>query len=311
MTRLVATLSIASLVSVVVATACGSSDNSVAARGEGGAAGDAGAPPVARGGTSTTPSNGGAPGAVGQGGGAEPQSEGGAGGAPAAETGGAGGAEGGAESSVGGAEGGVGAAGAEGGAGGASSEVVVDLDFEGSETLPANLNAGTATLTPSQGFATLGSDGNKFGETFLRGPTGTVITLTLTDLPPHTTLSIAMLFAAIDSLDGTGTFPAGDFFKITVDDVVVFRESFANAIETQIQSYAPPAAVILARRVDLGFAQGSYYFDSAYDFGLDPALQNLPHTASSATLVFTLEGEGVQDINDESWALDNLRVTVR
>jgi hypothetical protein len=37
----------------------------------------------------------------------------------------------------------------------------------------------------------------------LRGPTGTVITLTLSD-----------------------------YFKITLDDVVVFRESFANAIDT-------------------------------------------------------------------------------
>ena len=72
-----------------------------------------------------------------------------------------------------------------------------------------------------------------------------MVTLTLSDLPPHSTLSISMLFAAIDSLDGTGTFPAGDFFKITVDGVIVFRESFANALPDQIQSYNPPAAVTL------------------------------------------------------------------
>jgi hypothetical protein len=121
-----------------------------------------------------------------------------------------------------------------------------------------------------------------------------------------------MLFAAIDSLDGTGTFPAGDFFKITVDGVEVFRESFANATVDQIQSYDPPAAAVLARRIDLGFSgPGGFYTDSAYDFGQDPSLPGLPHTAASATLVFTLEGEGVQDITDESWALDNLRVTVQ
>jgi hypothetical protein len=120
-----------------------------------------------------------------------------------------------------------------------------------------------------------------------------------------------MLFAAIDSLDGEGTFPAGDYFKITLDGEAVFRESFANAIVSQIQSYNPPAEVILARHVDLGFGgPGGYYTDSAYDFGLDPKLQNLPHTATSAVLVFTLEGEGVQTIDDESWAIDNIRVTV-
>lgn len=232
--------------------------------------------------------------------GGQPTAEGGAGGL-AAEAGAAG-------SAVAGA-GGLDAA---GGASGATSETVLDLGFDGSDTLPANLDPGTATLTPSQGYAELGPSGNKFGSTFLRGPTGTVVTLTLSDLPPHSTLSISMLFAAIDSLDGTGTFPAGDFFKITVDGVIVFRESFANALPDQIQSYNPPAAVILARHVDLGFnGPGGFYTDSAYDFGQDPTLQNLPHTASTATLVFTLEGEGVQDINDESWALDNLRVTVQ
>jgi hypothetical protein len=199
-----------------------------------------------------------------------------------------------------------------GGQGGAASESVVDLGFDDSDTLPANLDPGTALLTPSQGFAPLGPVGNQFGSTFLRGPTGTVITLTLTELPPHQTLSLSLLFAAIDSLDGEGTFPAGDYFKIELDGVIVFRESFANAIETQIQSYNPPAEVVLARHQDLGFGgPGGYYTDSAYDFGLDPALQNIAHSASTATLTFELEGEGVQSIDDESWAIDNIRVTAR
>jgi hypothetical protein len=43
---------------------------------------------------------------------------------------------------------------------------------------------------------------------------------------------------------------------------------------------------------------------------LVPDLQNLPHTAASAVLVFTLEGGGVQSVDDESWAIDNIRVTV-
>ena len=92
----------------------------------------------------------------------------------------------------------------------------MDIDFEDSDTLPTNLDPGTAVLTPSQGYEPLGHDGNKFGPTFLRGPTGTVITLTLSDLPPHDTLSLSMLFAAIDSLDGEGTFPAGDYFVSAV-----------------------------------------------------------------------------------------------
>jgi hypothetical protein len=172
--------------------------------------------------------------------------------------------------------------------------------------LPPGIDPGIGTLTPTQGYAALG-----FGDYFLRGPTSNTVTVTVHDLPPHTRLSLAMLFAAIDSLDGTGTYPAGDFFKITLDGQQIFRESFANATADEIQSYVPPPGVELARRVDLGFGgPGGYYTDSAYDFGKDPTFQNLPHTGGTATLLFTLEGEGVQSLDDESWAIAKLRVTV-
>lgn len=285
-----------------LAAACGSSDKrsrASASGGEGGA-GQGASPHVggtpdqgdgraAQGGVADKPSGGDASGGVAQGG----QPAGGEAGTSAAAGAGAG---------------------AAGGAGAPNEAVtVVDLGFEGQDSIPDNLDPGTAVLTPAQGFAELGPDGGKFGSTFLRGPTSTtVVTLTLNDLPPHTTLSLSMLFAAIDSLDGTGSFPAGDFFTIKLDGVTVFRESFANAIPGQLQSYDPPPAAVLARRVDLGFAgPGSYYTDSAYDFGQDPRFQDLPHTASDAVFVFTLEGEGVQPIEDESWAIDNLRVTAR
>lgn len=201
-------------------------------------------------------------------------------------------------------------AGVDAGPMGIADASVLIVDFEA--MFPPDFDAGTALLTPSQGYAPLGPPGNTFGPTFLRAPTGNVITLTIPSLPPHTSLSLDFLFAAIDSLDGTGSFPAGDFFRIDLDGVTIFRESFANATPAQLQSYVPPVpAVVLARHVDLGFSgPGSYYTDSAYDMGLDPRFDDLPHTASSATLTFQLEGAGVQDLADESWAIDNVRVTI-
>lgn len=178
------------------------------------------------------------------------------------------------------------------------------------ETLPPQVAPGDCVLTPSQGYAPVGPEGNKFGPTFLRCSTSNTFTLTLTNLPPHTSMNIEFLFAAIDSLDGTGTFPAGDFFGVYVDNVVIFKESFANAVATQIQTYNPPPGVELARRVDLGFSgPGSFYTDSAYNMGADPVFQNIAHTGSTAILKFTLEGGGIQSLDDESWAIDNLRVS--
>lgn len=186
---------------------------------------------------------------------------------------------------------------------------VFSTNFDGS--LPTEITPGSATLTDVQGFAGLGPAGNQFGGNFLRSATGNTVTLQLNNLPTHDTISLSFLFAAIDSLDGTGNFPAGDFFKIVFDGQTLFSESFANALLEQIQSYVPPAGVELARHQDLGFSgPGSYYTDSAYNFGADPIFSNFAHTASSATIEFYIFGPGNQDINDESWAMDNLNVSV-
>ena len=191
----------------------------------------------------------------------------------------------------------------------AAPMLAVSLDFEG-PSVPAGVSPGTGTLTPSQGYAPLGPAGNTFGPTFLRSPTGNTVILA-TDLPPHSSLSLSFLFAAIDSLDGTGTFPAGDFLRVTLDGTEIFYESFANATPDQIQSYQAPAGGELARRVDLGFAgPGGFYTDNAYNMSVEPRFWNLPHSATTAALEFTLVGEGVQSLDDESWALDNLRITV-
>lgn len=133
----------------------------------------------------------------------------------------------------------------------------------------------------------------------------------LTGLAAHTTVNVAFLLAAIDSLDGTGSYPSGDYFHLKLDGVTIFRESLANAVPSQYQSYIPRPGAQLARRIDLGFSgPGTFYTDSAYDLGKEPALQGIPHTASTLTLEFVIEGQGVQSLEDESWALDNLTVSL-
>jgi hypothetical protein len=191
----------------------------------------------------------------------------------------------------------------------AAPTLVFQTDFDGA--LPAEISPGTATLTGVQGYAGLGPVGNQFGGNFLRSPTGNTVTLQLSGLPAHDTISLEFLFAAIDSLDGTGTFPAGDFFKIVFDGATLFSESFANALPSQIQSYIPPAGVELARHVDLGFSgPGSFFTDSAYNLGADPRFANFAHSAPTATIDFFIFGPGNQSLDDESWAMDNLRVSV-
>jgi hypothetical protein len=194
--------------------------------------------------------------------------------------------------------------------GGTDGENTVVFSTNFDDTLPSEISPGTATITPVQGFAGRGTDPRKFGGSFLRSPTAERVTLQLSDLPAHDKLDLRFLFAAIDSLDGSGTPPAGENFVVRVDDVVIFMESFANAREYQIQSYVPPAGVQLARRIALGFRGGDEYRDSAYDLGKDPVFAGIVHSASTATISFEYVGDGAQNINDESWAIDNLEVSV-
>lgn len=191
----------------------------------------------------------------------------------------------------------------------AAQTVVFQTDFESG--MPAAIAPGAAFLTGVQGYAGYGPAGNTFGGSFLRSPTGNVVTLTLTGLPAHNAISLDFLFAAIDSLDGTGAFPQGDFFRVSVDGNPIFRESFANATPQQIQSYVSPPGVELARRIDLGFSgPGSYYTDSAYWLGGDALFANIGHTGSTLTLEFVIEGPGIQPLDDESWGIDNLRISI-
>lgn len=190
----------------------------------------------------------------------------------------------------------------------AQDRVVFSSSFEGGA--PPELSTSPAIVpVPCQFFAGLGQPGYQFGGDFFRVPTGQEVTLTLANLPAHTSLSLDFLFAAIDSLDGTGNYPSGDFFRVTLDGVEVFRESFANALTSQVQSYVSAPGVELARHVDLGFSgPGSFYTDSAYDMSREPRFRNLPHTGSTATITFEMEGPGIQSLGDESWAFDLLRV---
>ena len=186
-----------------------------------------------------------------------------------------------------------------------AQSIVFQSDFDG--TLPAAVAPGVAQLEGVQGYAGYGPPGAGFGGTFLRSPTGNAVTIQLGGLPPHNAIQLDFLFAAIDSLDGTGAFPSGDFFAIEIDGSTFFRESFANASPSQIQSYVPPPGVELARRIDLGFSgPGSYYTDSAYWLGGDPQFQGIGHDAATLTITMQVEGPGIQGLGDESWGMDNL-----
>lgn len=208
----------------------------------------------------------------------------------------------------------------------ASTITFIALDFN--QGMPSQMTGGKVESV--QGYAGLGSGSTVFSGNFLRNDTGgwgatptspvvpqTHTVLTLTGLPAHTSVSLGFLLAVIDSWDGTSTesfegFPYGpDYFNVHVNNVPIFSQPLTNYEADQVPPL-PENVTLLDWPTNLGF---NTWDDSAYDLGLDPVFQNIPHTADTLIVEWFASGAGWQGDNltfggtqDESWAIDNLRV---
>jgi hypothetical protein len=178
---------------------------------------------------------------------------------------------------------------------------------------------GAGLVQDVQGLSGKGFDGNQFGGKFLRNDStldvdnpfqAVATTLTLTNLPTHTSIDLSFLLAILDSWDGyqvDGDVPHLDTFNVTVDDSLVFSQVFSNFDILGAQTYNPPG-VSIVRQEQLGF--GQMYPESAYDMSLDPSFISIPHTASTLTIRWFASGSYWQGGYDESWAIDNVKVVL-
>lgn len=179
--------------------------------------------------------------------------------------------------------------------------------------MPAEITAPGATIQGTQGWAALGHPGMQFGPNFLRFSALTLsdTRLVLRGLPAHTHVSLGFLLALIDSWDGT------ELYQVTVDGNLLFSHWFQLATGDTTDYNAAPGT-ILSMGTNLGFSNGSYYGrDRAYDLGNEPAFRDVPHTADSLVVVWKLSAvsggaaQQWQGGTDESWAIDQLRVSLR
>ncbi|MFP6701437.1 MAG: M36 family metallopeptidase, partial [Planctomycetaceae bacterium] len=208
--------------------------------------------------------------------------------------------------------------------GDSASLTVFSNGFEGS--VPSEFSGFTST-TSVQGFAGLGTNSNVFAGDFLRNDTGccgslpttpqTATRLTLTNLPSHESVDVDFLLAIINSWnDANDSSVWGpDHFVVTLDGNEIFNENFRN-IDGSTQGYQPPAGVVLtpAPLTDLGFPAFPFGSlennDSAYNMGLDPTFDAIPHTADTLTVEWYAGEAGWEGGANESWGIDNVEVTL-
>jgi hypothetical protein len=192
-----------------------------------------------------------------------------------------------------------------------SAVVVFSTDF--SSGIPPEFSAPGCVLDGVQGYSGLGPTGRQFGGNFLHYTSVPIYptSLIVRNLPAHDHLSVKFLLGIIDSWDGT------ELMQISVDGVMKFNNWFQLATG-DTTSYTPaPAGAILSMSHDLGFSGCCYYNrDRAYDLGVEPAFLDIPHTADSVAVVWTISAisgpaaDQWQGGADESWAIDAASVEV-
>ncbi len=182
--------------------------------------------------------------------------------------------------------------------------------------------SGTTTLVPVQGYAGLGTGTNVFSGNFLQNQTGGTVlipnsvpqvrtTLTVSNLPTHSSIDINFLLALVNSWDGLvdGSNAAPDFFNVRVDGNSVFRQAFDNQTNFTTQTYIPPPGVLLTPPpLTNRWTATANLNDSGWNMGLDPTFDNIPHSASTLTIEFFADGPGFEGGDNESWGIDNLEV---
>lgn len=197
-------------------------------------------------------------------------------------------------------------------------------DFDGAVIYTGGVTGGIQAPTVGdsglhvvEGYAGLGT--NPFAGNFLLNTSGPdepatrqafATTLTLSGLPAHTSIDLNFLLAVINSWDGNGFLGilyGPDVFNVRVDGTSVFQQVLGNIWGSE--AYSPPPGVLLAADASLFYVNS--YTDDAYDMGVNPVFDGIPHTADTLVVEFFASGRGWQgSIGDECWAIDNVEVVL-
>lgn len=148
------------------------------------------------------------------------------------------------------------------------------------------------------------------GERFMGEFSNEGINMTVSCLPPHTSVSLTFDVYVIRSWDGTkeiGSTIGPDIFQVTQEGsttpllTTTFTNwvTFEQAYPGQYPANLFPAHTGAMLINTLGYKYANIAQDSIYRIHLD-----IPHTGDTLTVRFA--AMGLQPINDESWGLDNV-----
>jgi len=180
----------------------------------------------------------------------------------------------------------------------AAPSTIYTNDFDG------NINCGVTCGPIGGSDAALGTPAPFSGnERVTNGLTP--ISVTLSNLPAHDSVSLSFLAHLFNTWDGINC--CTDVFAVSIDGTPVFQAIVAGGgggtTDYDGDGVAPftaiPAAVLLPTVSPLGL-----------DLGNEPKLQSIPHTASSLTVTWFCNNTFAGCQGDDSMGIDNLAVSI-
>jgi hypothetical protein len=182
----------------------------------------------------------------------------------------------------------------------ASAQLVVTRDFDN----PNFTAAGVTAVSSAGGGAVTGSASiSGFGANFFRNDTNGQWQMALSNLPTHTSVTIDIDLAFIDSWDSTNGSPAPDLLIWSIDGVDIAQLT-ANNASGSVNFFA--GGTVTQGPANLGF---SSWNDRIVDMSTS-TLATFAHTGSTLTFGLRFGGAGYQGGLDESWGFDNLAITL-
>lgn len=182
----------------------------------------------------------------------------------------------------------------------ASAQLVVTRDFDN----PNFTAAGVTAVASAGGGGVTGTQSiSGFGANFFRNDTGGQWQMALSNLPTHTSVTIDIDLAFIDSWDSTNGSPAPDLLIWSIDGVDIASLTTNHASGT-VSFFA--LGTVIQGPANLGF---NSFNDSIVDMSTS-TLSTFAHTSSNLTFGLRFGGAGFQGGFDESWGFDNLSITV-
>jgi len=132
------------------------------------------------------------------------------------------------------------------------------------------------------------------------------LALNLGSLPAHSNLELEFTFVAIDSWDGTTTSCCtDDWLTARVNGAVVWNQAYRNF------GSLPPSGAGSLLSAGIGAAAPSdWFYNGSHTDSAWLITVTVPHDASEALIEWSVNGGGWQGGDDESLALDNVRIRI-